>query len=89
MPYFMTGLRIGGGLSLIAAVVAEFAAGSAGAGSGLAFRLLESGYRLNMPRLYAALILMTFTGVAIFGVTSFISWLVLHRWHESAVRREN
>jgi len=89
MPYFMTGLRIGGGLSLIAAVVAEFAAGSAGAGSGLAFRLLESGYRLNMPRLYAALILMTFTGVAIFAVTTFISWLVLHRWHESAVRREN
>ncbi len=89
MPYFMTGLRIGGGLSLIAAVVAEFAAGSAGAGSGLAFRILESGYRLNMPRLFAALILLTFTGVAIFGATSFVSWLALHRWHESAVRREN
>jgi NitT/TauT family transport system permease protein len=89
MPYFLTGLRIGGGLALIAAVVAEFAAGSAGAGSGLAFRILESGYRLNIPRLFAALILLTFTGVAIFGVTSFISWLVLHRWHESAVRREN
>jgi len=89
MPYFMTGLRIGGGLSLIAAVVAEFAAGSAGAGSGLAFRLLEAGFRLNYARLYAALLLLTFTGVAIFAVTSFISWLVLHRWHESAVRREN
>ena len=89
MPYFMTGLRIGGGLSLIAAVVAEFAAGSAGAGSGLAFRLLEAGFRLNYARLYAALLMLTFTGVAIFGVTSFISWLVLHRWHESAVRREN
>ena len=89
MPYFMTGLRIGGGLALIAAVVAEFAAGSAGAGSGLAFRILESGYRLNIPRMFAALIMLTFTGVAIFGVTSFISWLTLHRWHESAVRREN
>ncbi|MEO6012752.1 MAG: ABC transporter permease [Devosia sp.] len=89
MPYFLTGLRIGGGLALIAAVVAEFAAGSAGAGSGLAFRILESGYRLNMPRLFAALVMLTFTGVAIFGATSFISWLVLHRWHESAVRREN
>jgi NitT/TauT family transport system permease protein len=89
MPYFMTGLRIGGGLSLIAAVVAEFAAGSAGAGSGLAFRLLEAGFRLNYSRLYAALLLLTFTGVAIFAVTSFISWLALHRWHESAVRREN
>jgi NitT/TauT family transport system permease protein len=70
-------------------VVAEFAAGTAGAGSGLAFRLLESQYRLNIPRLFAALILLTFTGVAIFGVTSFISWLFLHKWHESAVRREN
>lgn len=89
MPYFMTGLRIGGGLSLIAAVVAEFAAGSAGAGSGLAFRLFEAGFRANYARLYAALILLTLTGVVIFGITSFISWLVLHRWHESAVKREN
>jgi NitT/TauT family transport system permease protein len=89
MPYFMTGLRIGGGLSLIAAVVAEFAAGSSGAGSGLAFRLLESGFRHNYPRLFAALLLLVVAGVAIFAATSFISWLVLHRWHESALRREN
>ena len=58
MPYFMAGLRIGGGLALIAAVVAEFAAGTAGEGSGLAFRLLEAQYRLNIPRLFAALILL-------------------------------
>lgn len=89
LPYFAAGLRIGGGLSLIAAVVAEFAAGSAGRGSGLAFRLLESGYRLNYPRLYAALLLLMGTGVAIFALTSLISWLLLHRWHESAIRREN
>lgn len=89
LPYFMAGLRIGGGLALIAAVVAEFAAGSAGQGSGLAFRLLESQYRLNIPRLFAALILLTGTGVAIFGLTSLVSWLTLRRWHESAMRREN
>ena len=89
LPYFMAGLRIGGGLALIAAVVAEFAAGSAGAGSGLAFRLLESQYRLNIPRMFAALVLLTATGVAIFGLTSLISWLTLRRWHESALRREN
>ena len=89
LPYFAAGLRIGGGLSLIAAVVAEFAAGSAGRGSGLAFRLLESGYRLNYPRLYAALVLLMLTGVAIFAATSLISWALLHKWHESAVRREN
>jgi len=89
LPYFMTGLRIGGGLSLIAAVVAEFAAGSSGAGSGLAFRLLESQYRLDMPRLFAAMVLLTLTGVAIFAMTSFIAWLALHRWHESSMLREN
>jgi len=89
LPYFAAGLRIGGGLALIAAVVAEFAAGSAGKGSGLAFRLLESGYRLNYPRLYAALVLLMLTGVAIFALTSLISWAMLHRWHESAIKREN
>jgi len=89
MPYFMAGLRIGGGLSLIAAVVAEFAAGTAGEGSGLAFRLLEAQYRLNIPRMFAALVLLTGTGIAIFGLTSFVAWLTLHRWHESALKREN
>lgn len=89
LPYFMAGLKIGGGLSLIAAVVAEFAAGSAGAGSGLAFRLLESQYRMNIPRLFAALVLLSATGVAIYSVTAFVSWLSLRRWHESALSREN
>tara|TARA_R110002124_G_scaffold27594_8_gene98346 strand:- start:627 stop:1487 length:861 start_codon:yes stop_codon:yes gene_type:complete len=89
MPYFMAGLRIGGGLALIAAVVAEFAAGSAGQGSGLAFRLIESQYRMNLPRMFVCLIMLCATGISIFGVTSLISWLTLHRWHESAVRREN
>jgi NitT/TauT family transport system permease protein len=88
-PYFMTGLRIGGGLALIAAVVAEFAAGSAGAGSGLAFRLLEAQYRMNIPRLFAALLMLSLLGVAIFSITSFISWASLHRWHESSLKREN
>ncbi len=89
LPYFLAGLKIAGGLSLIAAVVAEFAAGSAGAGSGLAFRILESQFRLNIPRLFAALILLSAAGVAIYAVTSFVSWLLLHRWHESAIRRES
>jgi NitT/TauT family transport system permease protein len=89
LPYFLAGLRIAGGLSLIAAVVAEFAAGSAGAGSGLAFRLLESQYRLNIPRLFAALVLLSATGILIYFATSLISHLLLRKWHESAVRREN
>jgi NitT/TauT family transport system permease protein len=88
LPFFLAGLKIAGGLALIAAVVAEFAAGSAGAGSGLAFRLLESQYRLNIPRLFAALLLLSLTGVVIFAMTSLVSHLLLRRWHESALPRD-
>jgi NitT/TauT family transport system permease protein len=85
LPYFLGGLRIGGGLALIGAVVAEIAAGSAGQGSGLAYRIVESGYRLNIPRMFAALILISLTGVAIYATLAFVSHLLLRRWHESAV----
>jgi NitT/TauT family transport system permease protein len=89
LPFFLAGLRIAGGLALIAAVVAEFAAGTAGEDAGLAFRLIEAQHRLNIPRLFAALVLLSCTGVAIFGLTSLFSWLLLRKWHESAVKREN
>jgi NitT/TauT family transport system permease protein len=89
LPQILTGLRIAGGLSLIGAVVAEIAAGSAGAGSGLAYRIAESGYRLNIPRMFAALLLLSLAGVAIFFALSAISYLALRRWHESAIDRED
>lgn len=85
MPYFLGGLRIAGGLALIGAVVAEFAAGTAGAGSGLAYRILEAGYRLNIPRMFAALALLSAAGVAIFAALSLVQRLALRRWHESAL----
>ena len=88
MPYFLGGLRIAGGLALIGAIVAEFTAGTAGSGSGLAFRILEAGYRLNIPRLFAALILMSLAGIAIFLVLTLVSHLALRNWHESALGRE-
>jgi len=88
LPYILGGLRIAGGLSLIGAVAAEIAAGSAGAGSGLAFRILESGYRLQIPRMFAALLLLSVAGIAIFYVLTFINYLALRRWHESALGQE-
>jgi NitT/TauT family transport system permease protein len=88
LPQMLAGLRIAGGLSLIGAVVAEIAAGSAGAGSGLAYRIAESGYRLNIPRMFAALLLLSVAGVAIFFVLSAISHFALRRWHESAIDRD-
>jgi NitT/TauT family transport system permease protein len=87
LPYFLGGLRIGGGLALIGAVVAEIAAGSAGQGSGLAYRIVESGYRLNIPRMFAALILISATGILVYAVLGLVSHLLLRRWHESAIDR--
>lgn len=89
LPYILGGLRIAGGLSLIGAVVAEIAAGSAGAGSGLAYRIAESGYRLNIPRMFAALLLLSAAGIVIYALLALTSHLVLRRWHESALGKDN
>ena len=89
MPYFLGGLKIAGGLALIGAVVAEFVAGTSGQSSGLASRIIEAGYRLNAPRLFAALILISFTGILIFLVLTWISNRILRRWHESALKQEH
>jgi NitT/TauT family transport system permease protein len=89
LPYFLGGLRIGGGLALIGAIVAELAAGNAGKGAGLAFRIAEAGYRLNIPRMFAALALISATGIAIFATLSALSSYLLGRWHDSAAGPES
>lgn len=89
LPYFLAGLKVSGGLALIGAVVAEFVAGTGGNASGLAYRILEAGYQLKIPRVFAALAMISLSGVAIFLATSLVSHLLLRRWHESAIRREN
>lgn len=83
LPYFLNGLRIGGGLALIGAIAAELAAGAAGKGTGLAFRIVEAGYRLNIPRMFAALALISLLGIAIFAVFSALNAALLGHWHES------
>lgn len=88
LPYFLGGLRISGGLALIGAVVAEFVAGSGGRESGLAYRILESGYQLKIPRMFAALVLISAAGIAIYLLLSLVSHLLLRRWHESALKEE-
>ncbi|MDP3416350.1 ABC transporter permease [Falsiroseomonas sp.] len=86
MPYFLAGLRISGGLALIGAIVAEFVAGTGGRASGLAYRILEAGYQLQIPKMFAALVLVSLTGIAIFLAMSLISHLALRHWHESAMK---
>jgi NitT/TauT family transport system permease protein len=83
LPYFFAGLKVSSGLALIGAVVAEFVAGTGGTASGLAYQILQAGLQLNIPRLFAALALITATGVILFGVVSLAARLTLRRWHES------
>ena len=82
-PSFFAGLRVATALALIGAVVAEFVAGTGGTRSGLAYQILQAGLQLKIPRLFAALFLITATGIALFLVVSWLSRLALRRWHES------
>lgn len=82
LPYILAGAKVSGGLALIGAVVAEFVAGS-GTASGLAWRIVESGHRLNIPRLFAALLLLSLLGILIFGLLTWVQRRLLARWHES------
>jgi NitT/TauT family transport system permease protein len=88
LPYFFGGLRIASGLALIGAVVAEFVAGTGGQGAGLAYQILLAGIQLNIPRLFASLVLIAVAGVALFAATVAVSRLALSRWHESELRAE-
>jgi len=80
LPYFLAGLRISGGLALVGAVVAEFVAGSGGFASGLAYRMLEAGYRLQIPRMFCALVLLSLAGIAINAALGGLGqWLLRRR----------
>lgn len=87
-PYFFAGLRVAAALALIGAVVAEFVAGTGGTRSGLAYQILQSGLQLNIPRLFAALLLITLSGIFLFALVTWISRLALRRWHESELPGE-
>ena len=83
LPYFFGGLRISSGLSLIGAVVAEFVAGTGGTGSGLAYQVLQAGFMLDIPRMFAALLLISLTGVVLFVVMAWLTKRFIGRWHAS------
>lgn len=87
-PYFFAGLRVAAALALIGAVVAEFVAGTGGTQSGLAYQILMAGLQLNIPRLFAALILITLTGIALFLLVTALARISLRRWHESELPQE-
>ncbi|WP_425298886.1 ABC transporter permease [Pseudomonas duriflava] len=83
LPYFFGGLRIASGLALIGAVVAEFVAGTGGTSAGLAYQILQAGFQLNIPRLFAALFLIALAGVLLFSLMAMLARVSLGHWHES------
>ena len=83
LPFFFGGLRISSGLALIGAVVAEFVAGTGGTGAGLAYQIMQSGFQLNIARMFAALLLISVTGVALFAGMAWASRAALGAWHSS------
>ncbi len=86
LPYLLAAMKVSGGLALIGTVVAEFVAGS-GTATGLAWRIVEAGNRLEIAKMFAALALLSLLGIAIFFALSALEWALLHKWHESAVRK--
>lgn len=87
LPYFFAGLRVSSGLALIGAVVAEFVAGTGGRSAGLAYEILQSGFMLDIPRMFAALLLIALSGVLLFLAMACLSWLALGQWHDSEIER--
>lgn len=87
LPYLLAGMKIAGGLALIGTVVAEFAAGS-GTSTGLAWRIIEAGNRLEVAKVFAALVLLSAIGIAIYALLSLLERQALKNWHESARPKE-
>jgi NitT/TauT family transport system permease protein len=89
LPYFLAGLRISSGLALIGAVVAEFVAGTGGRSAGLAYQILQAGFQLDIPLMFAALVLIAVTGVLLYMLMVMLTKALLGNWHESAVAEEH
>ncbi|MDE2113139.1 MAG: ABC transporter permease [Alphaproteobacteria bacterium] len=87
LPYLLGAMKIAGGLALIGAVVAEFVAGS-GTATGLAWRIIEAGNRLEIAKMFACLALLAALGIAIFAALSALEYAALHKWHESALKKQ-
>ncbi len=88
LPYLLAAIKVGSGLALVGTIVAEFVAGS-GTATGLGWRIIEAGNRLEIARMFASLTMVAGLGLAIFWGLSLIEWIALRKWHESQLRRDN
>jgi len=83
LPYFLSGLKISTGLALIGAIVGEFVIGPISGHSGLAYRIIESGYQLEIPKMFASVFLISITGILLYNAVRLLSFMILKNWHSS------
>ena len=88
LPYFLSGLKISTGLALIGAIVGEFVIGPISGHSGLAYRIIESGYQLEIPKMFASVFLISITGIVLYNLVRVISYLILRDWHSSYIQQD-
>lgn len=89
LPYFFTGLRIAATLAPIGALVGDYTAGSsAGDGGGLGFQTIIYSSQAQYPALFATAGVTCALGFIFVAVVLGLSWLALHRWHDSYERSD-
>lgn len=85
LPYFLAGLKVSANLALVGAIVAEFVTGPQAESPGLASTILNSQMSMDTTLMFAALTIVSFTGIVTFFLIQGLGHLMLRRWHESAV----
>jgi NitT/TauT family transport system permease protein len=87
LPAILTGLRISAGLAVIGAIVGDFFFGQGQPGIGILIDLYRA--RLQSEQLFAAVILSSLLGVAVFTAFGALAHRVVGHWHPSDRRAPN
>jgi NitT/TauT family transport system permease protein len=83
LPSIFAGLRVAAGLAVIGAVVAELPVGNIGEGEGLGVVIAGGARNGRTDRVFAAVLLTSLLGLALFGAVNLVGHLLLRRWHAS------
>ncbi len=83
MPNLFTGLRVAAGLAVIGAVVAEFLVGQTVGHVGLGVLIVDGSHQSRLDIAFAAILLASGLGLAMFAAVNLAAWLSLRRWHAS------
>jgi NitT/TauT family transport system permease protein len=88
LPNIFAGLRVSAGLAVVGAIVGEFIIGSGGSEGGLGVKVIYAQGKLDTNLLFAEVVAATLLGFLFFVLVSYVGNLLLHNWHESALRQD-